>query len=106
MRITFQRQGGGVVGYVPGLSQPVVIDTDQLAAAQRTELERLVQTASFFALPATVGMKRRGTDLPEYTVTVEDADRSSTVRFIEPFDNEAIEALIAVLESHAQARRP
>ncbi len=105
MRITFQRQGG--VAFIPGLSKPVVIDTDQFVAPRRVELEQLVHAARFFALPATVGMKQRGTaDYREYTVTVEDAGRSSTVHFIEPFDNSDVEELITALESHARAHAP
>ena len=105
MRITFQRQGG--IAFIPGLTKPVVIDTGQLAAALRADLEQLVRAARFFALPATVGMKQRGAaDYREYTVTVEDGGRSSTVHFIEPFNNSAVEELIAVLESHAHARAP
>ena len=105
MRITFQRQGG--LAFFPALSQPVVIDTAQLADAQRTALEQLVQAVHFFALPATVGRKRQNAaDACEYTVTVEDAGQSATVRIIEPFDNADIEAFIAALEAHIRAHRP
>ena len=105
MRITFQRQGG--LAFFPALSQPVVIDTAQLEAAPRAALERLVQAVDFFALPATVGRKRQdAADTREYTVTVEEAGRSATVRVLEPFDNADVEALIAALEAHARAHRP
>ena len=105
MRITFQRQGG--LAFFPALSQPVVIDTAQLAAAQRTALEQLVQAAHFFALPPTIGVKRPdAADSREYTVTVEEAGHSATVRVIEPFDNADVEAFLAALEAHARAHRP
>src|SRR5215472_1510504 len=58
MRITFQSQGG--IAFFPGLNRPVVIDTAQLPAEERSKLEGLLQSTRFFALPASVGQTRRG----------------------------------------------
>ena len=94
-------QGG--IAYFPGLSTPVVIDTEQLPPAQRSTLEGLIRAAQFFALPATIGTKRRGAaDFREYTLRVEDGPRDHTVHVTEPYENSELEDLIAALRSHAR----
>ena len=103
MRITFQSQGG--IAFFPGLNQPVVIDTAQLPAEERSKLEGLVQSTRFFALPASVGTRPRGAaDVREYTLRVEDERADSTVHVTEPFDHPELEQLITELRSHARAQ--
>jgi len=103
VRITFQSQGG--IAFFPGLNRPVVIDTAQLPAGQRSKLEGLVQATRFFALPPTVGTKRRGAaDFREYTLKVEDEVQNHTVHVTEPFENSDLEELIMALQSHARAQ--
>ena len=105
MRITFQSQGG--IAFFPGLNRPVVIDTAQLSAEERSNLEGLVQSTSFFALPASVGKRRRGAaDVREYTLRIEDETRDYTVHVTEPFDHPELEQLIMELRSHARAQAP
>lgn len=102
MRITFQSQGG--VAFFPGLNRPVLIDTAQLPAEERSKLEGLIQSTRFFALPASVGKRPRGAaDLCEYTLRVEDEKRDYTVRVTEPVDDPGLEQLITKLRSHARA---
>ncbi len=103
MRITFQSQGG--IAFFPGLNRPVVIDTAQLSAEERSKLEVLVQSTRFFALPASIGARRRGAaDVREYTLRVEDNTRDYTVHVTEPFDNPELEQLIMELRSRARAQ--
>jgi hypothetical protein len=103
MRITFQSQGG--IAFFPKLNRPVVIDTAQLPAAERSKLEGLLQSTRFFALPPSIGQRRRGAaDLREYTLRVEDETRDYTVRVVEPFDHPELEQLIAELRSHARVQ--
>jgi len=100
MRITFQSEGG--VAFFPGLNKPVVIDTADLPAEKRFKLERLLQSAGFFALPASVGHRPRGAaDVREYTLRVEDGTRDATVHVTEPFDHSELEQLIMELRSHS-----
>ena len=103
MRITFQSQGG--IAFFPGLNRPVVIDTAQLPAEERSKLEGLLQSTRFFALPASVGQTRRGAaDVREYTLRVQDETRDYTVRVTEPFDHPELEQLISELRSRARAQ--
>jgi len=103
MRITFQSHGG--IAFFPKLSQPVVIETDQLPAQQRLKLEGLLQSTRFFAMPALLGKKGKGAaDMREYTLRVEDGAQDHTVRVTEPFEDPQLEQLIAELRAHARAK--
>jgi hypothetical protein len=51
MRIEFKQEGG--LAHIPGLSEPVSMDTAQMPDEQARELERLVEHARFFRSPAT-----------------------------------------------------
>jgi len=48
VRVEFKTEGG--FAYLPGLSQPVIIDTDGLSPKEAGKLERLVEAAGFFGL--------------------------------------------------------
>ena len=50
MRVEFTTEGG--IAYFPGLSRPVVIDTDNLSEPDAAELQRLLDDADFFERPA------------------------------------------------------
>ena len=50
MRVQFATEGG--VAYTPGMSRPVTIGSEDLAAQEVGELERLLEDARFFELPA------------------------------------------------------
>jgi|SRR6516162_6210876 len=103
MRITFQSQGG--VAFFPKLNLPVIIDTAQLPAEERSKLEGLLQSTRFFALPPSIGQRRRGAgDMREYTIKVEDGRQDNTVRVTEPFDHPELEQLIAELRLRARAQ--
>jgi hypothetical protein len=85
MRISFKTEGG--IAYLPGLSSPVTIDTDELPAKEASELERLVEAAGFFDLPATLSPPRGGADHQQYTITVTTPDRSHTVRLVDRIED-------------------
>jgi hypothetical protein len=102
MRITFESHGG--VAFFPGLNRPVLIDTAQLPAEERSKLEGLIQSSRFFTLPGSVGKRPRvGADLREYTLRVEDGKRDYRVRVAEPLDDPKLAQLITELRSRARA---
>lgn len=91
--ITLKIEGG--FAYVPGLNRPTTLDTAHLPGEQAHILEDLVRRADFFALPSTVGHPRPGSaDVRTIEITVSNADRTHTVRAVEPVDNPALGALI------------
>jgi hypothetical protein len=101
MRITFQSQGG--IAFFPKLNQPVVIESDQLPAEQQVKLEGLLKATRFFALPTSVGERKKGAaDMREYTLRVEDGAQDHTIHVTEPFENSQLEQLIAELRTHAR----
>jgi hypothetical protein len=100
MRVQFGAEGG--FAHIPGLSRPVTIDTSELSDEEAAQLERLIEMARFFALPEEVEPIRRApgsADYRTYSITVETADESHTVRFIEPIGDAHLQALIAELRT-------
>ena len=102
MRVEFQMPSTGIA-YLPGLARPIVIDGADLAPQEAAELERLIEAANFFALPAVVG-RPGGRDTRQYTITVDTGDRRKTVQITEPVDDPALQALLAFLQAKARAR--
>lgn len=101
MRIVFTTEGG--LAFFPGLSQPIVIDSHDLAAAEAAELERLLDSARFFELPGHCRALHRGAaDYRQYTITVENKNRRHTARLADPVENPQLQALLDFLRSHAQ----
>jgi hypothetical protein len=103
MRVQFKTEGG--FAYLPGLSQPVTIDTDVLSPEEAGKLERLVEAAGFFGLPATSGPPRGGADLRTYTISVSSSGRSHTVKVVEPVENPQLQALVDYLGEKARESR-
>jgi len=96
VRIHFQTEGG--FAYFPGLSKPVTVDTASLPSADAAELEGLVHAARFFDQPAQMGSPGAGAaDYRTYTISVEDAGQSHTIRAIEPVGDPSVQALIDAL---------
>ena len=101
MRIVFTTEGG--LAFFPGLSRPVLIDSQDLAAAEAAELERLLDSARFFELPEHCRALHRGAaDYRQYTITVENKNRRHTVRMADPVENPQLQALLDFLRRHAQ----
>jgi hypothetical protein len=97
MRIIFKVEGG--LGYFPGLSTPIVIDSSELAPQQAADLERLVREADFFDLSPKIGIQQSGAaDYRQYTITLEEGGRQHTVRVSEPVENPNLAALVAFLQ--------
>ena len=98
MRITYRMEGG--FASLPGLAAPVTVDSASLAPEQADELERRVQAARFFALPALAGAPARGAaDYRTYTITIEDGERTHTVRATEPVEDTALRDLLAYVRT-------
>jgi hypothetical protein len=104
MRVQFKTEGG--VAYFPALSAPLIIDSSTLPAETARTLERLVEEARFFELPAQVGTLPRGAaDVQHYTVTVEERGRSHTVRMVEPVTHPDLRPLLDYLQTQVKAQR-
>jgi hypothetical protein len=106
MRVEFQTEGG--ITHFPGLSRPVVIESDVLAEEDARELKRLVEAARFFERPTVVGAPRRGAaDYRQYTITVEEEGRQHTIQLADPVEDPALQQLLRFLQTRARAlRRP
>lgn len=103
MRVRFKTEGG--FAYLPGLNQPVTIDTSELSLEEAGKLERLVEAAEFFELPATSEPPRGGADFRTYTISVSSSGRSHTVRTVEPVEDHHLQALIDYLNEKARELR-
>jgi hypothetical protein len=103
VRIQFKSESG--FAHLPGLSQPVTIDTDGLSPEEAGKLERLVEAAGFFGLPATPEPPRGGADLRSYTISISSSGRSHTARIVEPIDNPQLQALVDYLGEKARESR-
>jgi len=98
VRITYQMEGGFTS--LPGLAAPMTIDSASLPPEQAGELERRVQAARFFALPALAGAPARGAaDHRTYTVTIEDGGRTHTVRASDPVEDAGLRDLLAYVRT-------
>jgi hypothetical protein len=93
MRVRFKTEGGIV--HLPGLSEPVTIDTEELPVEQANELERLIEVADFFELPATSPAPPPGAaDYQQYTISVTTPSRSHEARLTDPIDNPYVRELV------------
>ena len=100
MVVNYESDGG--FDHFPGLSRPVRIDTTELAAEQADRLKGLVERARFFELPAEVGAPPPGAaDLRSYTITVQDADRTHTVKTSDALEDPALRDLVEHLRAQA-----
>ena len=101
MRIEFKTDGG--IAYFPGLSKPVTIESADLPPAEADTLQRLVEAAHFFELPADSRALRRGAaDYHQYTITIEDGQRRHTVQMADPIASPDLQALVAFLQEKAR----
>jgi hypothetical protein len=112
MRIEFKQEGG--LAYFPGLARPVVVDGEQLAAADAAVLQRRVEAAQFFEQPAegaapkaaaSARTRAGAADLQRYTITVEDGGRRHTVTLTDPVDDPALEDLLGYLRAKSREQR-
>jgi len=104
MRIEFQTEGG--IAHFPGLSRPVVIDSEVLTAEDASDLQHLVEAARFFERPTVVGAPRSGAaDYRQYTITVEEGGRQHTIRLADPVEDATLQQLLRFLQTQARALR-
>jgi hypothetical protein len=95
-------ESGGGFAHFPGLSRPVRIDTAELAPEQAVQLEGLVERARFFEQPPETGAPPPGAaDLRSYTITVQDGDRTHTVRTSDALADPALRDLVEHLRAQA-----
>jgi emfourin len=103
VRVTFRTTGG--IAAFPGRSAPRTIDVDALAPDVRASLERMLDEAHFFELPARLPPPRGSADYRSYEITVQDAGREHTVVASDPVQDPALQALIARLRELSAPRR-
>jgi hypothetical protein len=103
MRIQYKVDGG--FAYFPGLHQPITVDTDELPTEQAGKLERLIETAGFFDLPAVSPPPRGAADYLQYTISVTAPSRKHTVRLTDPIRDPHVRALVDYLEEKARESR-
>jgi len=93
----------GGFAYFPGLSKPIVIDSDDLPEEEAHQLSQWVESAQFFNLPAIVGAPSRGAaDYRQYTVTVESGGQCHTVRLTDLVEDPDLQALLDYLRTKTQ----
>jgi hypothetical protein len=79
MRIKLKRTGG-----VAGVPREWELDEGALSPQQLQERKTLLRRAEFFALPSEAGGSGRARDAFRYELTVEEGERTHTVRCAEP----------------------
>ena len=99
MKITFERSGG-----FAGLRLNAAFDTELLPDETATALQRLVEDADFFALPAILPGSPNTADMYQYVVTVEDDTHSHTVTASEDAAPDALRQLFDYLLRLARKR--
>jgi hypothetical protein len=102
MRVQFKTEGG--VAFFPGLSKPTIIDGDDLPPKEAAELKRLAAAARFFGLPADPPRRTGAADYRQYTITIEDGQRSHTVRLADPIEDPDLQALVDFLSEKARPK--
>jgi hypothetical protein len=103
MHVQLETDGG--IAFFPGLSRPVVVDSADLPKEQAARLQKLVDTARFFDLPAaSAALPKGAADYRQYTITIQDGRRRHTVRLTDPVEDPNLAALIDFLQD--QRARP
>lgn len=102
MRIEFKREGG--VAYFPGLSRPVVIDTDRLSPEEAEHLHSLVEASRFFDQPDQAGTPKPGAaDYRQYTIHIKAGERDHTIHLVEPIADPGLRSLVQHLQKLSPA---
>jgi hypothetical protein len=98
-------ESGGGFAHLPGLSRPLRIDTADLSPEQADDLNGLVERARFFEQPGEVGGPPPGAaDLRSYTISVEDGNRTHTVRTSDALADPALRDLLEHLRTRQRAQ--
>jgi len=97
MRVELQTEGG--MAYFPGLSKPVVVESDDLPKVQSAQLQQLIDATRFFELPvASRSIPKGAADMRRYTITVVDGRRRRTVQLVDPIEDVNLQALLEFLQ--------
>jgi hypothetical protein len=94
----------GGLAHFPGLSAPIVIDTETLPPLERQRLEGLVSGARLLEQPMSVGSAAGKADQRTYLLSVENAGQSHAVRVIEPVEDPGMQMLIDELQRRQRER--
>jgi hypothetical protein len=97
VRISWSESGG--LAAFPGLARPHSLDTDDLGPDARREIEDLLAKAHFFELTAAYNGAPGTRDARTYTITVEDAGHSHTVRRPDPLEDAGLAAVVRWLRA-------
>jgi Emfourin len=99
VRVRLEQSGGFAA--IPGLSQPVELDTSELSSDESATLEGLVHRTGILAgAVPSVSVTPGGADLRDYTLTVDDGGAVTTVHLRDPITDDAVAALVEHLQSH------
>ena len=96
MRIQFETLGG--FAYIPGLQRQLHIDTERLTRPQAGEIESMVRAAHFFDQSDSI-CPPGAADYRSYRITVEDGEKSHTVRVVESAADRSLLALLSYLRA-------
>jgi hypothetical protein len=97
MKIQYSEEGG--IAYFPGLAKPKTIDLSELSGEASEQLRQLISRVDFWNLPAAVGsVSKGGADFRTYIITIEEKDRSHTVKIIEPVANAEFKGLLETIQ--------
>jgi hypothetical protein len=99
MNIHFERSGG-----FAGLRLSQDVDSANLPPEERSELDRLVEEARFFDLPADVRAANSGADRFQYDLTVKAGPREHTVAIDEAAVPENVRPLLNWLRAKVRQR--
>ena len=105
MTITFEMSGG--FAHLPALSKPVRIDTAQIEAEARNEIEFLVRQSRFFDQPSRGPTPAKGAaDYRVYTITVQDGPHVHTIQLTDPITDINLEQLVSRMRVMARKTTP
>jgi hypothetical protein len=100
MRISFKRSGG-----FAGLTLAADLDTASLPLNEAHKVQRMVEEAGFFDLPASIPAPAQGADAFQYVVTVEDEGKRHTVRTNDLTVPDALWPLLEYLTKTARTKK-
>jgi hypothetical protein len=100
MRIFFERSGGFV-----GQTLTAELDTASLPPDEAHNIQKMLEAAGFFHLPASTTTPARGADAFQYVVTVEEHGKRHTVRTTDMAAPDALRSLFGYLTRVARQKR-
>ncbi len=99
MRIELKVDGG--LASFPGLSKPIIIDSDALPDQEANKLKQLLDEVHFFDLPPVINAPSPGAaDYRQYTITVDDGSKHHVVQATDPIKDPNFQNLLNYLQSH------